>query len=295
MALAFLTAGAVTHWRLRAMGEDPEIVYSLLIGAIVGGIVGAKLHYLILHPDEFRVALFSGSGLVWYGGLLGGFVGVYLVAHFMHAPQGGAGRRHRPGVGARLLGGTASAASSTATTTVIRPHCPGVSRSPRARRPPPSASTRPNSTRCFASARHLRAAGLGDQSPHAPGRGPHVGVHDPGRHRTVPGGVRAHEQARAARSHPAAVDQHRAGRRRRDRCLVDAVQGERRRRGTGAGPAASARGRQTASEEDEPGSGSSGKAESLPMNLGTREGLQMTQHDRSAAQTAAARPDRGPR
>ncbi len=98
MALAFLTAGAVTHWRLRTMGEDPEIVYSLLIGAIVGGIVGAKLHYLILHPSEFRVGLFSGSGLVWYGGLLGGFLGVYLVAHFKHANKAALADAIAPGL-----------------------------------------------------------------------------------------------------------------------------------------------------------------------------------------------------
>ncbi|MCL4367972.1 MAG: prolipoprotein diacylglyceryl transferase [Actinobacteria bacterium] len=98
MALAFLTAGAITHWRLRTMGEDPEIVYSLLIGAIIGGIVGAKVHYLILHPDQFRVASFSGSGLVWYGGLFGGFVGVYLVAHFMHAPKAALADAIAPGL-----------------------------------------------------------------------------------------------------------------------------------------------------------------------------------------------------
>ena len=98
MALAFLTAGMVTHWRLRTMGEDPEIVYSLLIGAIVGGIVGAKIHYLILHPSEFKVASFSGAGLVWYGGLLGGFLGVYLVAHFIHAPKAALADAVAPGL-----------------------------------------------------------------------------------------------------------------------------------------------------------------------------------------------------
>jgi phosphatidylglycerol---prolipoprotein diacylglyceryl transferase len=98
LALAFFTAGAVTHWRLRVMGEDPEIIYSVLIGAIVGGIVGAKLHYLILHPDELRVAAFSGSGLVWYGGLFGGAVGAYLVAHFAHASKAALADAIAPGV-----------------------------------------------------------------------------------------------------------------------------------------------------------------------------------------------------
>ncbi len=80
MALAFVAAGIVAWWRLRRLGENPELVYNLLIGAIVGGVVGAKLHYLILHPDQFRVAAFNGSGLVWYGGLFGGTLGVIIAA-----------------------------------------------------------------------------------------------------------------------------------------------------------------------------------------------------------------------
>ena len=80
MALAFVAAGVVAWWQLRRRGENPELVYNLLIGAIIGGIVGSKLHYLIIHPDQFEVAAFSGSGLVWYGGLFGGTVGVVIAA-----------------------------------------------------------------------------------------------------------------------------------------------------------------------------------------------------------------------
>jgi phosphatidylglycerol:prolipoprotein diacylglycerol transferase len=80
MALAFVAAGIVAWWQLKRRGENPELVFNLLIGAIVGGVVGAKLHYLILHPDQFRVAAFNGGGLVWYGGLFGGAAGVALAA-----------------------------------------------------------------------------------------------------------------------------------------------------------------------------------------------------------------------
>jgi phosphatidylglycerol---prolipoprotein diacylglyceryl transferase len=79
MALAFVTAGVVVAWRLRVMGIDPQITYSMLIAAIIGGLVGAKVHYLLIHPDQFRQALFSGEGLVWYGGLIGGTLAVSLV------------------------------------------------------------------------------------------------------------------------------------------------------------------------------------------------------------------------
>lgn len=80
MALAFVAAGVVAWWQLRRRGENPELVYNLLIGAIVGGIVGSKIHYLIVHPDQFELAAFSGSGLIWYGGLFGGTVGVVIAA-----------------------------------------------------------------------------------------------------------------------------------------------------------------------------------------------------------------------
>jgi phosphatidylglycerol:prolipoprotein diacylglycerol transferase len=83
MALAFAVAGLVTAWGLRQRGVDPELTYSLLIAAVVGGIVGSKVHYLLLHPDEVTLGgVFSGSGLVWYGGLIGGTLAVSLVAYF---------------------------------------------------------------------------------------------------------------------------------------------------------------------------------------------------------------------
>lgn len=86
MALAFVTAGVVARWRLARKGLDPDITYSLLIAAIVGGVLGAKIHYLLVHPDQFRVAVFSGAGLIWYGGLFGGALAAWMVAHFSKPP-----------------------------------------------------------------------------------------------------------------------------------------------------------------------------------------------------------------
>jgi phosphatidylglycerol---prolipoprotein diacylglyceryl transferase len=80
MALAFVTAGLVLAWQLRKKGIDPQMTYSFVIAAIIGGMLGAKLHYLIIHPDQFSQAVFSGRGLVWYGGLIGGATAVILVA-----------------------------------------------------------------------------------------------------------------------------------------------------------------------------------------------------------------------
>ncbi|MHB8869050.1 MAG: prolipoprotein diacylglyceryl transferase [Thermoleophilia bacterium] len=82
MSLAFITAGVTAAWQLKKRGIDPELAYSLLIAAIVGGVVGAKVHYLIANPDQARASMFSGSGLIWYGGLFGGALAVWVVAYF---------------------------------------------------------------------------------------------------------------------------------------------------------------------------------------------------------------------
>lgn len=79
MALAFLSAGIVAHWQFRKRGVKPDFVYPLLIAAIVGGLLGAKIHYLIIHPEQFPENLWSGAGLVWFGGLFGAVAAVILV------------------------------------------------------------------------------------------------------------------------------------------------------------------------------------------------------------------------
>lgn len=84
MALGFLSAGVAAYVGFKKKGLDPENVYWLTIAAAVGGILGSKAHYLLLHLDEIKddplVSTFSGAGLVWYGGLIGGFVAAWGVA-----------------------------------------------------------------------------------------------------------------------------------------------------------------------------------------------------------------------
>src|SRR4051812_7245523 len=54
----------------------------MTFAALVGGLVGARAWWAIDHLDEVRAdplgGLFGGSGLVWYGGALGGAAAVLL-------------------------------------------------------------------------------------------------------------------------------------------------------------------------------------------------------------------------
>lgn len=84
MAIAFLAGHQVIRYRLSELGRPQELADEIVMGALIGGLLGAKLYYVALASlttgiDPLRV-LFSRGGLVWYGGLLGGTLGVILAA-----------------------------------------------------------------------------------------------------------------------------------------------------------------------------------------------------------------------
>src|SRR3954454_4737684 len=83
-ALAFIAAGATVHRRLIELGKSGEWAYEMVFAAAVGGLVGSRLYYLIQNYDDVKNDLvgniFSGAGLVWYGGLIGGAIGVCIWA-----------------------------------------------------------------------------------------------------------------------------------------------------------------------------------------------------------------------
>jgi phosphatidylglycerol---prolipoprotein diacylglyceryl transferase len=83
-SIAFLAAGAVVARRFRELGKPGDWAYEMVFSALVGGIVGARGYYLVQHWSEVKHDLlgnvFSGSGLVWYGGALGGAIAVFIWA-----------------------------------------------------------------------------------------------------------------------------------------------------------------------------------------------------------------------
>ncbi len=85
-ALGFLACGLVIARRLRELEQPVDWSYEIVFSALLGGVIGARGYYLIQHYDQVRHDLlgsvFSGSGLVWYGGAVGGAIGVLAWARW---------------------------------------------------------------------------------------------------------------------------------------------------------------------------------------------------------------------
>jgi phosphatidylglycerol---prolipoprotein diacylglyceryl transferase len=79
-AFAFLAAGALIWKRLREIGKPGDWAYEMGFAALIGGIVGSRVYFLVQNYSEVKHdllgSLFSGAGLVWYGGAIGGALAV---------------------------------------------------------------------------------------------------------------------------------------------------------------------------------------------------------------------------
>jgi len=85
MAISLVVPWWFLREDLRDRGLDPASAFWLMLGAGVGGVAGAKIWYVLDNPGE---PLLSGSGLTWYGGLIGGVSGVILAALYLRLPLG---------------------------------------------------------------------------------------------------------------------------------------------------------------------------------------------------------------
>jgi len=85
-ALAFVASGTLFARRLHELGKPIDWAYEGIFAALIGGLVGSRLDYIVQNWDQVSGDVFgnvfSGSGLVFFGGLIGGAVGVLLWAHW---------------------------------------------------------------------------------------------------------------------------------------------------------------------------------------------------------------------
>ncbi len=84
MMVGFLAGGWLVTLELRRRALREEYSADMIVAAVIGGIIGAKLWYVALTRDPS--ALFSRGGLVWYGGFLGGAVAVAVNSWRLRVP-----------------------------------------------------------------------------------------------------------------------------------------------------------------------------------------------------------------
>jgi phosphatidylglycerol:prolipoprotein diacylglycerol transferase len=82
MVLACFGALGLTVWRARRERLDPEAVFGLATWLYTGGFIGARILYLVQHPEAMQhvgdvVKIWQG-GIVFYGCILGGLAGSLL-------------------------------------------------------------------------------------------------------------------------------------------------------------------------------------------------------------------------
>ena len=82
--LAFIACGLLLARRLAEWRKPVDWAYEIIFAALVGGLVGARLWWLVQNYGDAKghllSSIFGGSGLVWYGGALGGALAVVLWA-----------------------------------------------------------------------------------------------------------------------------------------------------------------------------------------------------------------------
>ncbi len=87
LVLGFISGIFLARWRARRCGEDPDTIPQMGILALVGGIVGARLAYVIKEWQLIEAqgfgAIFevTSGGLVYYGGVIGGMA--LIVAYML--------------------------------------------------------------------------------------------------------------------------------------------------------------------------------------------------------------------
>ena len=82
MMVGFLVGGWLIGRELRRLRLNENYAQDIVVAAVVGGVIGAKLWYVALTGD----GLFDRGGLVWYGGFLGGAAAVVGTSLWRRVP-----------------------------------------------------------------------------------------------------------------------------------------------------------------------------------------------------------------
>ena len=85
LVAAFLSCLWFINREFKRNNLDGDWAFSIISWGVIGGIVGSRLYYIIAHLSEFfqdpSAMIFTGSGLTFYGGLIGGALAVLWRIH----------------------------------------------------------------------------------------------------------------------------------------------------------------------------------------------------------------------
>lgn len=84
VVMGFVLAQMISQQEMVRLGKDPTPIADMIIGAVVGGLLGAKLYFVVVLGNWD--ALFARGGFVFWGGLIGGAIGVLLIARWKKVP-----------------------------------------------------------------------------------------------------------------------------------------------------------------------------------------------------------------
>ena len=83
MAAAFIVASFLIEQEFRRRGLGKNLGWDSVAVALIAGVIGSRINYLIEHPAELAraplKAAFSGSGMTWYGGFILALVAVFAL------------------------------------------------------------------------------------------------------------------------------------------------------------------------------------------------------------------------
>ncbi len=90
IGIGIIAAYLLTEYRTNKRKLDSDVLLSIAVWGVVGGLIGAKLLYYITIWDEIlespKRLLDIGDGFVVYGGIIGGVLGGYLVSRVKKIP-----------------------------------------------------------------------------------------------------------------------------------------------------------------------------------------------------------------
>lgn len=94
LVLGFLSSIWLARWRARRGGANPDVISTCGVLALVGGVAGARLAYVIENGRKFfsdpnplgAILNVTSGGLIYYGGVAGAMIAILAYLHVKRLP-----------------------------------------------------------------------------------------------------------------------------------------------------------------------------------------------------------------